>query len=214
MENKNFLKLLEHSDKDQLLKMMDAMLTIEYKRHILKPVISSIREKLWLKNEEDVIKYIDALNPYELSDMLKILCSHEIMIKELNGLSSETKEELVNYYKRKNRIKIERGIISYNNRNEVIVQSPGHIYHLNHLDFYGSNLSDDQKVLGLIIKNKFSIFREFISATGHFVFGYVIDEVKSSKLMKIQTIDGYDKRNFDPYQADYSLGAEALAEVN
>lgn len=89
MKNNTFLELLERSEHGELLKMMDAMLTTEYKRHILQPIISSTKE----------------LNAYEVSDGLKNHFSREMMIEELNDISPETKEGLIKYYQTKQKAK-------------------------------------------------------------------------------------------------------------
>lgn len=108
-------------------------------------------------------------------------------------------------------MKIERGIIGYNNRNEMIVSSVGHIYHLNKEYFLGKSLKENDKVLGVIVDNRFSICREFISIDGWFVFGFITDVVSSNQV-QIQTINKVDSHNFDPYFSDYMLGERAVVK--
>lgn len=102
-------------------------------------------------------------------------------------------------------MKIERGIIGYNNRNEMIVQSPGHIYHLSHEDFYKPSLKEDQKVFGVINDSRFSICREFISDSGEFVFGFLI---QNSNPGVIQSILEYDPIKYNPYESGYQTGPQ------
>lgn len=111
-------------------------------------------------------------------------------------------------------MKIERGIIEYNNRNEMIVSSPGHIYHLNNESFYSRSLKKSDKVLGVIVDNRFSVCREFISDTGHFVFGFIKNEPSPGKQLTIQTIPGLVPKTFNPFAAEYSMGAIAIADLN
>lgn len=111
-------------------------------------------------------------------------------------------------------MKIERGIISFNNQNEMIVCLPGHIYKLNNNSFYRKTLSDDQNVLGVIVNNKFSICREFISTTGHFIFGYINKDMESAQEICVQSIKGFNRSNFNPFDAEYAIGNEAMVEIN
>lgn len=110
-------------------------------------------------------------------------------------------------------MKIERGIIGYNNRNEMIVRSPGHIYHLNNESFFSRSLKENDKVLGVIVDNKFSVCREFISEKGEFIFGYLKDKSSLSQL-KIQTFIKFDQNLFNPYSSDYTLGSIECARTN
>lgn len=102
-------------------------------------------------------------------------------------------------------MKIERGIIGFNNRNEMIVRSPGQIYHLNNESFFSRSLKENDKVLGVIVDNRFCVCREFISEKGEFIFGYLQGQA-SFKKTRIQTLCGYDQTAFDPYFSDYILG--------
>ena len=111
-------------------------------------------------------------------------------------------------------MKIEKGIIGYNNRNQMIVQSPGYIYHLNCERFYSQSLKANDKEFGVIINKKFSICREFISNTGEFIFGYVIRKDAPGKHLSIQTIPGFEPNTFNPFDAEYSTGEEATIEIN
>lgn len=110
-------------------------------------------------------------------------------------------------------MKIERGIIGFNNWNEMIVRSPGHVYHLNNTTYYYKGLNENDKVVGVIVNNKFSVCREFISTNGRFIFGFVIKEL-SPKTIKVQTIREFDPNKFDPFNADYNFGEESIVEIN
>jgi len=111
-------------------------------------------------------------------------------------------------------MKIVRGIIRCNNRNEMIVQSPGHIYHLDFESFFSQNLKENDKVLGIILNKKFCVCREFISNTGEFVFGYVTKKDTPGKQLSIQTIPGFEPNTFNPYMADYTTGVEVTVKIN
>jgi hypothetical protein len=114
-------------------------------------------------------------------------------------------------YINKHTMKIERGIIIADEQG-IVVRSPGHIYHLNNETFFIQSLNDNDKVLGVLVNNKFSVCREFITTTGHFVFGYIQKEFP--KELSIITIDDFDLNSFDPFNAHYTLGKEVIAEIN
>lgn len=111
-------------------------------------------------------------------------------------------------------MKIERGVISSNNHNEMIVCSPGHIYKLNHNDFYSKSISDQQNVLGVIINDKFSICREFISTTGHYMFGFIITKGNLPNQFRVQSISEFNPQDFNPFDANYPLGQEFTMEIS
>lgn len=109
-------------------------------------------------------------------------------------------------------MKIERGIIIADEQG-MAVRSPGHIYHLNNEAFFRKSLNENDKVLGVIINKKFSVCREFISVTGHFVFGYVKKESNPGNQLSIQIIPGFEPNSFNPFEAEYDLGEVTLAEI-
>lgn len=108
--------------------------------------------------------------------------------------------------------KIERGIIMSDEQG-MVVRSPGHIYHLNNETFFSQSLNDNDKVLGVIVNNKFSVCREFISTTGYFVFGFVTKELSSNRL-QVQAINEFDPNKFNPYDSHYTFGKESIVEIN
>jgi len=109
-------------------------------------------------------------------------------------------------------MKIERGIIILDEQG-IVVRSPGHIYHLNNETFFRQSLNDNDKVLGVIVNNKFSVCREFIATSGHFVFGYISTQPNLNQL-KVQTIDDFDPNKFNPFEAEYSFGEEVNIETS
>lgn len=111
-------------------------------------------------------------------------------------------------------MKIERGVVSYNNHNEMIECSPRHIYKLNYNDFNTKSISDEQNVLGVIIHDKFSICREFIITTGHYIFGFIINKGDLPNQFWIQSISGFNHKTFNPFDANYSLGQDGIIEIN
>lgn len=93
----------------------------------------------------------------------------------------------------------------------MIVSSAGHIYHLSKEYFLGKSLKENDKVLGVIVNNRFSICREFISIDGWFVFGFITEEVSSNQV-QIQIINKFDSHKFDPYDSNYTLGERSIVQ--
>ncbi len=109
-------------------------------------------------------------------------------------------------------MQIKRGVVGFNNRNEMIISSPGHIYYLNNNSFYNKTLNENDKVFGVIINNKFSICQEFITLKGYYVFGFINEENFNMKKVFIKTIENFEYNLFNPFEAEYSLGEEAIIE--
>ena len=107
-------------------------------------------------------------------------------------------------------MKIERGIIGFNNRNEMIVRSPGQIYHLNNESFFSRSLKENDKVLGVIVENKFNVIREYITNKGEFIYGYLLQK---SKPGIIQSISNFNPNNYDPFRSIYKLGPQFIISL-
>jgi hypothetical protein len=108
------------------------------------------------------------------------------------------------------KIKIERGILQFEN-NKAVVFSPGHSYQLNIVSLINAEYVADDKLLGVIIENKFNICDEFNLTDGRKYFGFITGNGFDSLAIRFQIISGFDKYVFNPYiNNEYELGEEIV----
>ena len=107
MSQQDFANLLDTTEQNELLKMVDVLFTEEAKRIIVlsqpEPILNSIRDKLNLPMNYELGEVIHRLDRYALTDVIKTHLTREIMIDELNTLSKETKTGLIKYYNGKSK---------------------------------------------------------------------------------------------------------------
>jgi hypothetical protein len=96
-------------------------------------------------------------------------------------------------------MKIERGIIEINH-NETYIVSVGHFFNLNETLCIPVELKNNQKVLGINTGNKFNFCYNFELNSGKTIFGYIINQNSNQEYI-IQSIGGYDKQNYNPYDS-------------
>lgn len=103
------------------------------------------------------------------------------------------------------KIKIERGIISLNDNEEVIVYSPGSIHPINPVSLDTSVYRNGEKVIGVIIDKKFTPLQQLEQIENTVAFGYVLDFDPDTRYISIQLIKDFSVIGFDPFNAYYYL---------
>lgn len=109
-------------------------------------------------------------------------------------------------------IKIERGILGINSSNELIVRSPMHVYKINSESLLEREFKSNEKVIGVVIDNKYSICEEWELNDGEKAFGYIVKNDLGKSTLQVQTIIGFNVANFDPFNAKYNLGEEVVVK--
>jgi hypothetical protein len=103
-------------------------------------------------------------------------------------------------------MKLHRGIIIVGNNNKIQVKCPGSIYDLPPLiDPVEFNLND--KVIGVIIEEKFNIIFNFNLSSGKNEFGYYTKKWIEDDF-KIKPLIDFNPLTFDPYNSEYEFSEE------
>lgn len=108
-------------------------------------------------------------------------------------------------------MEIIRGIVGENNRQELKVMSVAAMSSINN-QLEGIKLKIDDKLLGVIINNKFNICYNIGLKNGQNQFGYVFKMTDNN--YEIQTFEGFDKNQFNPFDANYILGKELSISIS
>lgn len=112
------------------------------------------------------------------------------------------------------KIKIERGIISLNDNEEIIVYSPGRIHPINPVSLDTSIYRNGEKVIGVIIDKKFNPLQQFEQIENTVAFGYVLDFDPDTRYISIQLIKDFSLKDFNPFNAYYYLGKIISIQTN
>lgn len=111
---------------------------------------------------------------------------------------------------RTNDYKIERGILSVNNSNEIIVISPMSIYKISTESLLERNFKSNEKLIGVIINNIFHRCEYFKLDNQKEIFGYISKNDLVNSALHIQPIGGFDEP-FNP-SSEYYLGKEIVIQ--
>lgn len=95
------------------------------------------------------------------------------------------------------KIKIERGIISLNDNEEIIVYSPGRIHPINPVSLDTSIYRNGEKVIGVIIDKKFTPLQQLEQIENTVAFGYVLDFDPDTRYISIQLIKDFSLKDFN-----------------
>jgi hypothetical protein len=115
---------------------------------------------------------------------------------------------------RTNNFKIERGILSVNSSNEIIVSCPMSIYKISKESLLERDFKANEKLFGVILNNVFHKCDYFKLKNQIEVYGYIMKNDLANSTLHIQTIDGFHERAFDQYNSDYLLGKEIIVSKN
>lgn len=105
-------------------------------------------------------------------------------------------------------MKIERGILSVNTSNEIIVRSPLNVYKISMESLLEREFKSNEKLLGVVINGEFHRCEEFHLNNGKHIFGYIKKNDLGNSVITFQIIDGFNKQTFNPYNSVYSRGKE------
>ena len=106
-------------------------------------------------------------------------------------------------------MKIERGILVVNDNANLLVRAPMQLYNLSTTSMWEIETKIGGKllsVIGVIVDKKFCICNEYKLKDGKTLYGYITNNDFTNNIVRIQTINGFDLKNFDPYNSDYVLG--------
>jgi hypothetical protein len=115
----------------------------------------------------------------------------------------------IGYLKRNNMVKIERGIINIDD-NEIWVRGVGFIATLNPQSMFERSYRNSEKVLGVIRDNRFDLCHQFELTDGQKVFGHIVNNGFGSTAISVRLINAFNMQKFDPFNAEYVLGAEMV----
>ena len=99
-----------------------------------------------------------------------------------------------------------RGIVSFSygkESRELVIKSVGSVHFANDLHLLAP-LSENAKVLGCIIENKYNICYEVELKNKEKFIGYITS--KNGSELKFQTIKKFDKYLYNPFKPEYELG--------
>ena len=75
MSQQDFLNLLDNSKQDELIKLVDVLLTEDAKRNLIlsqpESILINIKNQFDLPNDYEIGELIHRLNPYELTEVIK-----------------------------------------------------------------------------------------------------------------------------------------------
>jgi hypothetical protein len=111
-------------------------------------------------------------------------------------------------------MKIERGILSVNTSNEIIVSSPLNIYKLSMESLLEREFRSNEKLLGVIVNNIFCKCEDFELKNKERIFGYIKKNDLDNSTITIQTIEDFNRKIFDPFNSNYILGKEININKN
>lgn len=107
--------------------------------------------------------------------------------------------------KQLNKMDIIRGIIGFTTDGKIGVDSPFHFYDLKINEPYTDKLEKDDKLLGVIINDVFHICYECATNDVNENLGYIVGS-SNENTIEVQTIKGFDKTKFNPYEPSYEIG--------
>lgn len=103
MSQYDFLNYLKQCDRRELLKMTSALLTDEWKKHMVlsqpEPILMEIKSHLNLSPDYEVGERVNELSPTALMDVIEAKLPSAFLIDELNSLSHETKDAVISIKK-------------------------------------------------------------------------------------------------------------------
>ena len=112
------------------------------------------------------------------------------------------------------KVNIERGILVLDDLERLHVYSPLHTYFLNTMSMFERTYLIDEKLLGVVVDKKFNICDDFILTDGTIYFGYISNNGFWSEAVRVQLIEGFDRRTYNPFKNTYSLGKEIVIPKN
>lgn len=111
-------------------------------------------------------------------------------------------------------MKIEQGILSVNTSNEIVAYCPLNIYKLSMESLVEREFKSNEKLFGIVIGVIFHRCEDFNLISGQNIFGYIKKNDLGNSTITIQTIEGFNKKIFDPFNSNYLLGKEIKINKN
>ena len=105
-------------------------------------------------------------------------------------------------------MKIERGILTVNSNNEIIVRSPLHSYKISMESLLERDFRSNENILGVAINGVFYRCEEFELTNGKKVFGYIKKNNLGNSVITFQIIEGFNRQTYNPYNSLYQNGNE------